>query len=331
MQAPDFWQRDGLASALLAPCALLYGAGGLLRERMAAPWRAPVPVICIGNLTVGGAGKTPTALAVGRILQKWDLSLAFLSRGYGGRLRGPALVDPAQHDAAAVGDEPLLLARRAPTWIARDRKDAARMAIADGADVLVMDDGLQNPTLKKDLRLVVVDGGYGFGNEHVLPAGPLREPLARGLARADAFVVVGPDRLGLAARLRSHAPVLAASLVPDAAAKALAGRKVHAFAGIGRPDKFFATLDALGANRAISRQFADHHPYTQDEIASLVAGAERDGAVAVTTAKDHVRIPAALRARVIAVNVELVFDDLAVLERLVRAAVAPAATEVTHG
>jgi tetraacyldisaccharide 4'-kinase len=323
VRAPEFWQHGGLAPTLLAPCALLYSAGGVVRERLTTPWRAPVPVICIGNLTVGGAGKTPTALAVARLLRQWDLSVAFLSRGYGGTARGPVLVDPSRHDARAVGDEPLLLAQCAPTWVGRDRKDSARLAIADGADVLVMDDGLQNPSLKKDLRLVVVDGGYGFGNERVLPAGPLRETLARGLARADSFIIVGPDRLGLAARLGARAPVFAATLVPDAAARGLAGRKVHAFAGIGRPDKFFATLDAIGARCTRSRAFADHHPYTDAEIMRLIDDAAQDGALAVTTAKDHVRIPEKLRARVAAVKVELEFADEAALARLLRAAVAP--------
>jgi tetraacyldisaccharide 4'-kinase len=323
MRAPEFWQRGGTAAALLAPWALLYRAAGALRERMAMPWRAPVPVICIGNLTVGGTGKTPAALAVARVLRGWDLHAAFLSRGHGGALRGPVLVDPARHDAAAVGDEPLLLAQAAPTWVARDRKDAARLAIADGADVLVMDDGLQNPALKKDMSLVVVDGETGFGNGRVLPAGPLREPLARGLARAQGFVLVGPDRTGLRAQLMKHAPVLAASLVADAAARSLAGRKVHAFAGIGRPEKFFATLDALGARRAASHAFADHHPYSEAQAARLIEAAAADGAVAVTTAKDIVRLPAALRGRVTTVNVDLVFDEMPALERLLRAAAAP--------
>jgi len=332
MRAPEFWQHGGVAAALLAPVALLYAAAGRLRERSATPWRAPVPVICVGNLTVGGAGKTPTAIAIARILRSWELHVALLSRGYGGALRGPVLVDPAKHDARAVGDEPLLLAQCGPTWVARDRKDGARLAIADGADVLVMDDGLQNPALRKDLSLVVVDGETGFGNARVLPAGPLREPLARGLARAHAFILVGSDRAGLRTWLAAHAPVLSASLVPDATARALAGRKVHAFAGIGRPEKFFATLDAVGARRAASHAFADHHPYTEAEIARLVAAAAADHAIAVTTSKDFVRLPAAQRAQVTAVNVDLVFEDGAELERLLRAAAAPRPHEVvTHG
>jgi tetraacyldisaccharide 4'-kinase len=336
MRPPEFWHRPpgGIVPALLAPCGLAYSTAALLRERAATPWRAPVPVVCVGNLTVGGAGKTPTALAVAARLQTWDLHVAFLSRGYGGTLRGPVLVDAARHRASEVGDEPLLLAARAQTWVARNRKDGARLAIADGADVIVMDDGLQNPTVRKDLRLVVVDADYGFGNEHVLPAGPLREPLARGLARADAFVLVGADKRGLAAMLRRHAPVLHAAFVPDDAARTLAGRKVHAFAGIGRPDKFFATLDALGALRAVAHRFADHHPYTEDEATRLIDAARRDSAIPVTTAKDYVRLPVGARDKVTAVSGDLVFNDGAALERLLRAAVTrtrDAVPDRTHG
>ncbi len=303
---------------LLWPCSLAYGAASSLRERIASPWRAPVPVICVGNLTVGGAGKTPTALALAKILQAADLRVAFLTRGYGGALRGPLAVDPARHDAAQVGDEPLLLAARAPTWLARDRKDGAKLAIADGADVVVMDDGLQNPSVKKDLSIVVVDGPYGFGNGRVLPAGPLREGLGRGLARADAFVLIGSDEQGLAAMLAPHAPVLRATLVPDAAARLLAGRKVHAFAGIGRPQKFFATLKELGAICVGAQEFPDHHPYSDDDARRQIEAAKSGGAIAVTTAKDLVRLPAAARAMVTAVHVDLEFDDPVSLSAMLR-------------
>jgi tetraacyldisaccharide 4'-kinase len=325
MRPPEFWHRPGgIVPALLAPCGLVYSVAALLRERAAAPWRAPVPVICVGNVTVGGTGKTPTALAIAALLQRWGLRVAFLSRGYGGTLRGPVEVDPARHGSSEVGDEPLLLAARASTWVARDRKDGARLAIADGADAIVMDDGLQNPAVRKDLRLVVVDAAYGFGNERVLPAGPLREPLARGLGRADAFVLIGEDRHGLASTLSRHAPVLRAAFVPDNAARALAGRKVYAFAGIGRPEKFFATLDALGTVRIAAHRFPDHHPYSEEEITSLIDAAKRGGAIPVTTAKDFVRLPAGARDMVTAVTGDLVFDDSAALERLLRAALARA-------
>lgn len=322
MRAPEFWQRGGAAGALLAPLGALYGAAAGLRERTVTSWRAPVPVICVGNLTVGGAGKTPTALAIARMLQDRHLRVAFLSRGYGGTLRGPVEVDATRHTAREVGDEPLLLAARAPTWIARDRKDGARAAIADGADVLVMDDGLQNPALAKDLRLIVVDGGYGFGNGRVLPAGPLREPIARGMARASAFVLIGEDDHGLGPMLARQAPLLRARLEPDPAARALAGRKVFAFAGIGHPDKFFATLDALGAERVGASAFADHHPYTEDDAMRLVEQAGRVGAAPVTTAKDFVRLPQGARNMVTVVRVELAFEDEEAVGRILRAALA---------
>lgn len=334
MRAPEFWQHGGAAGALLAPLGALYGAAAGLRERTTTPWHAPVPILCVGNLTVGGAGKTPTALAIARILQDWHLHVAFLSRGYGGALRGPVEVDETRHTAGDVGDEPLLLAARAPTWIARDRKDGARVAIAGGADVLVMDDGLQNPALAKDLRLIVIDGGYGFGNGRVLPAGPLREPIARGMARASAFVLIGEDDHGLASMLARHAPLLRARLKPDPAARALAGRRVFAFAGIGRPDKFFATLDALGAVRVGTSAFADHHPYTEDDAMRLVEQASQLDATPVTTAKDFVRLPPGARNMVTVVPVELVFEDEEAIGRILRAAIAAhgaRSTEHTRG
>jgi tetraacyldisaccharide 4'-kinase len=326
MRQPEFWHRPGgLAPALLWPFSLAYGTAGLVRERLAAPWRAPVPIICVGNLTVGGAGKTPTALALARVLQAMDLRAVFLTRGYGGALRGPLLVDPARHDAGQVGDEPLLLAAAAPTWLARDRKDGARLAVADGADVVVMDDGLQNPAVTKDLSIVVIDGPYGFGNGQVLPAGPLREPLERGLARADAFLVIGRDEHGLAEKLAPRKQVLRARLVPDEAARALAGRKVHAFAGIGRPEKFFATLKELGADCVGTQAFPDHHPYSEDDAKRQVELAHRHGAMAVTTAKDLVRLPAGSRAQVTAVKVDLEFDDPVSLTAMLHSALGPSA------
>jgi tetraacyldisaccharide 4'-kinase len=331
MHPPEFWHHDGVTPALLRPLGAVYGAAAWLRERTSRPWRASIPVICVGNLTVGGAGKTPTALALARILRGCGAQLAFLSRGYGGALGGPVQVDPKRHTARDVGDEPLLLSACAPTFIARNRKDGARLAAAKGAGVIVMDDGLQNPSLQKDLSLVVVDGGYGFGNGRVLPAGPLREPLARGLARADAFVLIGDDDRNLADPLKAHAPVLRARLVPDAEAHLLSGRCVLAFAGIGRPEKFFATLRALGAIVVATRTFADHHPYTTDEVDKLLDAAKRDDATPVTTAKDWVRLPEDARARVTPVRVELSFDDEKAVEALLAPTLRGAAAEGAHG
>ncbi|MBI3452916.1 MAG: tetraacyldisaccharide 4'-kinase [Rhodospirillales bacterium] len=332
MRPPEFWHRPGgLAPALLAPFGAAYGALGALYALRARPWPAPVPVICIGNPVAGGAGKTPTALAIAAHLQKADLRVAFLSRGYGGRLKGPIEVDPARHIARDVGDEPLLLAARAPTWVARDRKDGARVAIAEGADLVIMDDGLQNPTLRKDASLVVVDGGYGFGNRRVMPAGPLREPLARGLARASALVLVGEDETNLAGELARHAPVLRARLVPDAEARRLKNKRVLAFAGIGRPEKFFRTLSELGAEVTDAHAFADHHSYASDEIMRLVEDAAQRQATPVTTANDHVRLPPEARAMVTAVRVDLVFDDIEALDRALRPALDRLVRAPPHG
>jgi tetraacyldisaccharide 4'-kinase len=326
VRAPEFWHAPAAspAAVLLAPLAMAYSAASRLRELGAAPWRAPVPVICVGNLTVGGAGKTPTVLALADRLQSAGLEIACVSRGYGGRTHGPMRVDPQHHTAREVGDEPLLLARVATTWVARDRTDGARVAIAEGADVILLDDGLQNPSLRKDLSFVVIDGGYGFGNGRVLPAGPLREPVARGMARAGAVVLVGEDRSGVAAMLPSGLPVLRAQLVPDDSALRLRARRVLAFAGIGRPEKFFATLRGLGAEVAETAAFADHHPYSEDEAMRLIETAQRLDAVPVTTAKDFVRLPEGAKALVTSVGVHLRFEAPDRLDAVVRPVLAGA-------
>src|SRR5262245_39790092 len=245
MRPPDFWSSRRVLSTLLVPAGCVYALATRRRLKRAG-WRALVPVVCVGNIGIGGAGKTPVALALVALLHAAERNPHFLTRGYRGREAGPVRVDPARHDARAVGDEPLLLARAAPTWVAKDRAAGARAAVGAGAGCIVMDDGLQNPSLVKDLSLVVVDGGYGFANERVLPAGPLREPIAGGIARADAIVLVGEDATG-AVRHFAGKPVLAARIVPDEAGMRFAGKPVVAFCGIGRPEKFFATLKSLGA------------------------------------------------------------------------------------
>ncbi|MGB8275374.1 MAG: tetraacyldisaccharide 4'-kinase, partial [Alphaproteobacteria bacterium] len=225
-------------------------------------------------------------------------------------------VDAARHTAFEVGDEPLLLARVAPTWVCRHRQLAAKAAVADGAEVLVMDDGFQNPSLVKDVSLLVVDGAYGFGNRRVVPAGPLREPLANGLARADAIVLVGENISGTTASIDTRMPVLRTELVPGPEASELAGRDVVAFAGIGDPSKFFRTLEAIGCRVRTTHVFADHHPYRAEELADIRAEAEQREAVAVTTEKDAVRLPEEARAWVKVLTVKLAWRDEAALERL---------------
>jgi tetraacyldisaccharide 4'-kinase len=318
---PEFWAEPGLLPTLLQPLAWGYAAAAAARRAWTRPWRAPVPVICVGNLVAGGAGKTPVALALARRLGAQGRVVHLVSRGYGGRLAGPLAIDGARHHAAEVGDEPLLLAEAAPCWVARDRVAGARAAIAAGARLLLLDDGFQNPSLAKDLSLVVVDGGYGFGNGRVLPAGPLREPLGAGLARADAVVLIGADRAGIAPQLAGKR-VLRARLVAENAAE-FAGREVVGFAGIGRPAKFFATLDAAGAKIVARHAFADHHPYGADEMRRLLAEAEGARALLVTTAKDAVRLPPEWRGRVGVLEVAVVFDDPPALDRLVESVVSP--------
>ena len=317
MRAPDFWYRDeSLSAELLAPFAAAYDLAGRLRQAVARPTRLDLPVLCVGNLVAGGAGKTPVALDLARRLQALGAAPHVISRGYGGRAVGPLRVDPAQHEAGEVGDEPLLLARVAPTWIARNRVAGGRAALEAGAGCLLLDDGFQNPGLAKDLSLVVVDAEVGFGNGLLLPAGPLRERVARGLGRCDAVVLLGEDRRGLSPQVPSGLPLLRARLVPATGGESLAGRRVLAFAGIGRPAKFFSTLEALGATLVATQSFADHHPYAAAEIESLIAEAEAADALPVTTEKDAVRLPEALRSRVEVLSVELAWSDEAAVEQL---------------
>jgi len=317
LRAPDFWKRDGgtLAPWLLGP---LEGVTArLTASRLSRPgWRAPVPVLCCGNAGVGGAGKTTVALDLGRRLVARGLAVHFLTRGYGGRLPDATRVDPERHGAAEAGDEALLLTRVAPTWIAADRAAGARAAVAAGAAALVMDDGLQNPALVKDVSLLVIDGSAGFGNGRLLPAGPLREPVAAAAARSSAAVLIGEDRCQAQALLPSALEVLRARLAPASNGSALAGQRVLAFAGIGNPDKFWSTVAKTGAVLVGSARFADHHFYREAELRRLAAQAERLDAALVTTAKDAVRLPPAWREAVHVLGARLVWEDAARLESL---------------
>ena len=310
MRAPSFWQTDGPAARLLGPLGTLYDGAGVLRRRFTVPAQAGVPVICIGNATAGGTGKTPVAVDLARRLQLRGVQVHLLTRGYRGRLAGPVQVNPLRHDSAEVGDEPLLLARAAPTWVARDRAAGAQAARAAGAQAIVMDDGLQNPSVTKDMSILVVDGGVGFGNGRVIPAGPLRESPARALARADAVALIGADATGFADRLPPGLPLLRAQVRVDrVTANRLRGLRVFAFCGIGRPAKFFDTLRGLGADIVESRAVADHHAYRPSELRGLLDLARRGGLTPVTTEKDAMRLPEWARARVETVPIELAWDE----------------------
>jgi len=330
MRDPAFWWRKaGLAAGLLAPLATAYGA--IAARRMAGPGaRAALPVLCVGNFTLGGAGKTPTVMMLAHLLQDAGERPCCLSRGYGGSLAGPKFVDVHTDRAADVGDEALLLARVAPTIVARDRVEGSRAAAAQGASVVIMDDGLQNASLAKNFTIAVVDGRRGIGNGKVFPAGPLRAPLDAQLKRSDALLVVGEDSGAREVAALAGArglPVLHGRLQPDAAAIAeLKARKVLAFAGIGDAEKFFVTAMQAGIAIARRKSFADHHRYTAEEAAELIMQAEHDGLALLTTEKDRARMTgepllAALAQRAHVLPVTLVVDEADVLRSLVLAKV----------
>jgi tetraacyldisaccharide 4'-kinase len=294
MHEPDFWYRpSSWMSRLLMPLAAVYGAiAGQRLQRKG--FDAGIPVLCVGNYHVGGAGKTPTVLALVRLLRDLGETPVVLSRGYGGQLRGPVMVDLDRHAAADVGDEPLMLAETVPVVVARDRIDGVALARSQGASVIVMDDGFQNPAIAKDASLIVIDAHRGLGNACVFPAGPLRAPLPPQIARTDALIVIGEGAAAdavAAAVAAQDKPVLTAYLrADDAAVASLRGKRVLAFAGIGDPGRFFRTLRASGVEVVLERAFADHHCFSQGEIETLIAQSRHDALTLVTTEKDLARL-----------------------------------------
>jgi tetraacyldisaccharide 4'-kinase len=332
LEAPFWWyRRRGVLASALSPLGLLYGGVAQARARRITPYRSRLPVVCIGNFTAGGGGKTPTAIAVAKLLIGLGLRPHFLTRGYGGTTQGTALVRNGQ-SAEEVGDEPLLLAQIAPTTVSADRVAGAQAIEATEANVIVMDDGFQNPSLTKDFSLVVVDAVSGIGNGLVIPAGPLREPLAAQIARADALLVIGEG--GRAARLieafeRENKPVLKAAMVPNCDPRWLSVLPVIGFAGIARPSKFFATLRNNGARLIDARGYRDHYRYSPRQARSLLREARDYKAMLVTTEKDWVRIPededealAELKHRSRPFPIAIKFEDEAKFKALLLAAVA---------
>lgn len=326
LKTPRFWgDPTSRVAALLSPLSALYAAGRRIHQSARRSYRSALRVICVGNIVAGGSGKTPAVIALAHFIRERGLfkNPCVLTRGYGGALTGPTLVDLDHHTAADVGDEALLLAHHAPVIVSRNRVAGAKLAEISGADIILMDDGFQNPSLHKNLSLLTIDAEYGLGNGRLIPAGPLRETLSSALQRADAVLSITPPGSTAIDGPWNHTqkPVLRAALIP--AANMDPATPLIAFAGLGRPEKFFKTLTALGAQVIATHAFADHHPFTDADLAPLAAQAEEKKAMLITTEKDYVRLPPAYRDKVAVLPVELRFESPDDVLNLLRRAVVP--------
>ncbi|MBC08461.1 tetraacyldisaccharide 4'-kinase [Thalassospira sp.] len=321
MRDPEFWQHDGIIPKLLSPLSAAWRAGACFRKLTTTPRHPGCPVFCVGNFTVGGAGKTPTAVALYDLLTNLGRTPHFVSRGYGGSLEGPQRVDTNTDTASKVGDEPLLLAQHGPAWISRNRALGAEMARDAGADAIILDDGLQNPSLIKDCSFAVIDSNYGIGNGRVMPAGPMRETLISGLEKVRAIILIGYQTPEFITHLPASVPVLRATIEPTNAAE-FGQARVLAFAGIGRPSKFYESLKQTGAQVLETRDFPDHHPFTSEELTTLRTDATKLDATLVTTQKDLMRLPMAERDGISSLDIRLVFDAPDQLARIVTSVLA---------
>ena len=314
MKTPSFWKDKNLASLLLSPIGCLYMSATFLRLKLKKAKKVEKKVICIGNITAGGTGKTPVSLAIAAMLQQMGKNPFFVSRGYGGKAQD-ILVDIKKDKAEVVGDEPLLLAQRAPVVINADRYKAAQKAIENGADIIVMDDGFQTPGLYKDISFLVFDGEFGIGNGFGVPAGPMRESFSQGLKRAQAVIIIGEDKHNIAAKL-SALPVFYAKVVNEPINPQ--HKKAIAFAGIGRPQKFYNSLKQCGVEIVETIDFPDHHQYSKDELENLILRAKEKKAQLYTTTKDYVKIPQELRPHFNVLQIKIKWQDEKSLETFLK-------------
>ena len=313
MKTPKFWSSQNFISDLLFPLGLLYGLATKLRIKFGKTQKVNIPVICIGNVTAGGTGKTPVSIAIASLLQKKQKKVFFVSRGYGGKLKN-IKVDGTKHSAAEVGDEPLLLAQQAPVIVNADRVAGAQKAQQEGAQLILMDDGFQNPGLHKDLSFLVFDGNSGIGNGRCIPSGPLRETLKDGLKRAQGIIILGEDKQNIAQQV-GNLPVFYGKIT--ATPLLLDNKNVIAFAGIGKPEKFYKSLQEQGFNIIKTFNFGDHHQYTRPELENLLHEAHYFNTELVTTTKDYVKIPTDLQKHFHVLKVDVCWESSEKLEKFI--------------
>lgn len=314
---PKFWRKKtSIYSDALIPFGVLYYVASLIKAAITSSYKPKAKVVCIGNATVGGAGKTPVAMAIYKLIEPLGKKVAFLSKGYGGNIQGPVEVDCKKHRAEDVGDEPLLLAATAPTAIAHNRVDGIRFLEEQGSEIIIMDDGLQNYSITKDISFLVVDGNYGFGNQRVLPSGPLREPVHAALKKSDAVIFVGDDTNKVKESLKGNMVVNAQ--IDILSKKPSEGSKFIAFAGIANPDKFFDSLEKTSHNVVDAICFPDHHNYTKEELSALSAAASEVSAKLITTSKDYVRLSPENRESISVLPIEIKWNSSAKLVNLLK-------------
>ena len=310
LKAPKFWyqKKDTYLSNFLYPLLLIFSFGTKIRNILSTTNKGPLPIICVGNIVVGGAGKTPVALKIGKLLIKAGYKPGFISKGYAGLIKNSTLVK-SWHSARSIGDESILLSEVANTWVGVDRINSARLAKEKNSNCLIMDDGFQNPTIYKDFSIIVINASQEFGNKRVMPSGPLRESIKRGLSRSNLVIVIGDPSHELKQLIPKNIPIVKAKFEIKKENKNFKGQNIIAFAGIAYPEKFFQSLTNEGAKIFKKITFPDHHIYSENDLLSLAEIANKKKSILVSTKKDFVRIPKSFRSLVNTLEGEIVFED----------------------